>query len=129
MADRNKTNVTEGEFEILTVLWDKGPSTVREVYESLPRRRTVGYTTVLKLMQIMHEKKLVERDESSRSHVYSATVDRAETQGSMVDDLIQRVFAGSSANLVLRALASSRTTVKELDAIRAAIKKAKEEKS
>lgn len=114
------TKPTDAEIAILRVLWGRGPSTVREVHEALPDRGT-GYTTVLKLMQIMAEKGLVLRDESQRSHVYRAKVDRERTEKHMVAEFIDRVFDGSASDLVVRALSAKRTSPEELDRIRALI--------
>ncbi|MGB1012887.1 MAG: BlaI/MecI/CopY family transcriptional regulator [Nannocystaceae bacterium] len=108
---------TQAEIEILTVLWKRGPSTVRQVHEALAFRKT-GYTTVLKLMQIMARKDLVSRDQSQRSHVYRAEVGREDIQTSLVGDLIDRAFAGSASQLVMRALATKPTSLDELDALR-----------
>ncbi|MCA9663735.1 MAG: BlaI/MecI/CopY family transcriptional regulator [Myxococcales bacterium] len=110
---------TEAETEILAILWERGPSTVREVHAALEARRGVGYTTVLKLMQIMAHKGLVERDESRRSHVYSALVEREGVQERLVGDLIDRAFAGSAAELVVRALSSKPASKEELSDLRA----------
>lgn len=110
---------TTAETEILAVLWDLGPSTVRAVHEVLETRRTTGYTTVLKLLQIMATKGLVLRDESERTHVYRTAHRREAMQGELVGDLIDRAFDGSAAELVMRALASGRTSKDELDRIRA----------
>ena len=107
---------TDSELAILAVLWEQGPRTVREVYEILGEG--VGYTTVLKLMQIMAEKGLVTRNESQRAHVYAAAKSSEETQGNLVGDLITRAFDGSAAQLVLRALSSRRTSSDELAEIR-----------
>ena len=109
---------TASEMEILEVLWSGGPATVRQVHEALQDRRGTGYTTILKLMQIMAGKGLLERDESSRSHVYAPTVAREAVQGSMLGDLIDRVFRGSTSALVMRALASRRASPDELAQIR-----------
>ncbi len=102
---------------ILSVLWRRGPSTVRDVHEALAERNT-GYTTVLKLMQIMADKGLCARDESQKSHVYRPLVDEGRTQRRLVADFIDRVFAGSAAQLVESALATKPTSRAELDAIR-----------
>src|ERR1044071_9705155 len=91
---------TDAELTILRVLWDRGPATVRQVHESLAGDRETGYTTTLKLMQIMADKGLVTRDESSRTHVYAARVPRDRTQKQLVSHLIDRAFGGSSAALV-----------------------------
>ena len=109
---------TDAELGILQVLWRRGPSTVREVLGELGRERPVGYTTVLKLLQIMHEKGLVERDESERSHRYRAAVAEQATQRRLVGDLIDRGFEGSAGRLVLRALSARRATPEELSEIR-----------
>ncbi len=118
---------TDAELEILRVLWERGSSTVREVHTVLHRRRDTGYTTVLKLLQIMHEKSLVSRDESSRAHVYSANVSREATQAGLIETLVDKAFEGSASKLVLRALAARQTSPKELAEIRALINKLEEE--
>lgn len=107
---------TDGELAILRVLWNRGPSTVREVAEVMGRQ--AGYTTVLKLLQIMTEKRLVLRDESERTHVYRAAYSEDQTQQHLVSDLISRAFDGSAAKLVLQALASGKASPEELEAIR-----------
>jgi predicted transcriptional regulator len=107
---------TDAELEILTVLWDRGPSTVRQIAEVLGR--TDAYTTVLKLLQIMTDKRLVSRRESGRLHVYTAASSRDETQRHLVRDLLRRAFDGSAAQLVLRALSTGKATPEELDEIR-----------
>lgn len=107
---------TNAELAILTVLWRRGPSTVREVHETL--REPVGYTTVLKLLQIMTDKGLVTRDERARTHVYQAAVSEAATQGRLVSDLVDRAFGGSSTALVLQALSTAPASRDELEQIR-----------
>lgn len=109
---------TEAETEILSVLWARGPSTVRQVHEALSERGT-GYTTVLKLMQIMAHKGLLLRDESRRSHVYRPAVERVAMQRRWVDELLDRAFGGSTSALVLRALSNKRASSAELAEIRA----------
>ena len=109
---------TNAELAILRVLWDRGPSTVRQVQEALSADRDYGYTTVLKLLQIMHEKGLVDRDESRRSHVYSPTQAEEETQSQLLDDLLERAFGGSASKLVLRALSDEKASPEELEEIR-----------
>lgn len=109
---------TDAELGILQVLWGRGSSTVREVKEELERERAVGYTTVLKLLQIMHEKGLVERDESERSHRYTAAVAETATERRLVGDLIDRGFSGSAGRLVLRALSARKASAEELSEIR-----------
>ena len=115
---------TEAELEILQVLWERGACTVREVHEVLHRRDGTGYTTALKQLQIMHDKGLVERDESQRAHVYRAVVSKERTQKRFLSDMVQRVFDGSPSQLVLHALGSRpRATREELDEIRALLNK------
>lgn len=109
---------TEAETAILAVLWDQGPRTVRQVHEAVGTTRGTGYTTILKLMQIMHDKGLVDRDTSQRSHVYRARVKRAAMQRRLVGQLADRVFAGSTSQLILRALSSGRASAAELEEIR-----------
>ncbi len=104
---------TDAELAILQVLWDRGPSTVRQVFEALGARET-GYTTTLKLMQIMAEKGLVSRDESARTHIYEAKASRDLTQRRLVSDLLDRAFGGSAATLVMQALSSHPTSAAEL---------------
>ncbi|MPY88375.1 MAG: BlaI/MecI/CopY family transcriptional regulator [Luteitalea sp.] len=109
---------TGAELSILRVLWQRGPSTVRDVHDALQRYRPAGYTTVLKLLQIMTEKRLVTRDESARSHVYRARWSETTTQRQLVADLAQRAFGGSAARLVMQALAASPASPDELKEIR-----------
>ena len=101
---RETLKPTDAELAILRVLWERGSSTVRQVHEALADTRETRYTTTLKLMQIMAEKRLVSRDESARTHVYSAAVGQEQTQRELVKDLVDRAFGGSAATLVLRAL-------------------------
>jgi len=110
---------TDAELAILRVLWDRGPSTVREVHEALRSSQTSGYTTVLKLLQIMTDKGLVVRDESQRAHVYGTKLSEQRTQRQLLGDLVDRAFGGSSAKLVLQALSGRRATIEELRDIRA----------
>jgi predicted transcriptional regulator len=118
---------TDAELAILRVLWERGPATVRQVHEALADRET-GYTTTLKLMQIMADKGLVTRDESARTHVYAARVSQEQTQRQLVNDLVDRAFGGSAAELVLRALSDARTSTEELREIRKLIDEAREER-
>jgi len=104
---------TDAELAILQVLWEQGPATVRQVHEALEARET-GYTTTLKLMQIMAEKGLVTRDESARTHVYTAVANRDETQQHLIADLMDRAFGGSAAALVMQALSSQPASAEEL---------------
>jgi predicted transcriptional regulator len=119
---------TDAELAILRVLWERGPSTVRHVHEQLARGRQAAYTTSLKLLQIMTEKGLVERDERERTHVYRAKLGKEQTQRQLVRDLVDRAFGGSAATLVLQALASRRATPAELRDIRDAIDHARSRK-
>jgi predicted transcriptional regulator len=98
---------TESELEILQILWIKGLATVREVHEELIKTKDIGYTTTLKLMQIMHDKGLVKRDESMRTHVYQAAVNKEKTQKHLLTKMIDSLFGGSSTQLVLQALGNS----------------------
>ena len=107
---------TDAELAILTVLWSRGPSTVRQIAEDMGRE--AGYTTILKLLQIMTEKRLVVRDEAARTHVYQAAYTQDQTQRQLVTDLLERAFDGSAAKLVLQALAASKTSPEELAEIR-----------
>lgn len=116
------TRPTNAELAILSVLWQRGPSTVREVQDALRAARgggsEVGYTTVLKLLQIMAEKKLVKRDTRARTHVYAAAASEATTRTQLLSDLVDRAFGGSSLALVLQALSTTRATPDELEQIR-----------
>lgn len=105
---------TDAELAILQVLWDRGPSTVRHVFEALADARETGYTTTLKLMQIMAEKGLVTRDETARTHIYAAKVSRDKTQKRLITDLLDRAFGGSAAALVMQALSTHPTSPEEL---------------
>ena len=118
-----KRTPTDSELVILSVLWDLGPSTVRQVQKTLPKRRDMGYTTVLKLLQIMYEKGLVVRDESQRAHIYRARVARESTQRNLVEDLLQKGFGDSPHDLVLRVLESKPCSEEELDKIRRLLEK------
>ncbi len=109
---------TESELEILQILWGKGLATVRDVHETLSKTKDVGYTTTLKLMQIMHEKGLVKRDESMRTHVYQASVNKEKTQKHILGKMIDSLFGGSSTQLVLQALGTeAKATPEELEQI------------
>ena len=114
---------TDAELAILRVLWTRGPSTVRQVHESLSRERPSAYTTALKMLQIMTEKGLVERDESDRTHVYRARLSEERTQQQLVGDLLDRAFGGSASKLVMQALATTRATPDELREIRQLIER------
>jgi predicted transcriptional regulator len=109
---------TDSELDILRVLWNRGPSTVRDVFDDLNRVKPTGYTTVLKLMQIMADKNLVRRNEKQRAHVYEARIPEEQTQNQLVGDLLDRAFGGSASRLVMRALSNTRTSAGELAEIR-----------
>ena len=109
---------TEAELAILQVLWQRGPSTVRQVHQILSASRKTGYTTVLKFMQIMHEKGLVSRDETPYAHVYQARLPREQTQRTLVADLLDKAFEGSMSGLVMQALSSRKASSEELAEIR-----------
>ena len=116
---KNKNPIpTESELSILNVLWDLGPSTVRAVYDVLNQKRETGYTTVLKLMQIMTEKKLVKRDESNRSHVYEAAYSKQQTQRWLVDDLLKKAFGGSHTQLANALFEKEKLTKSEFEKLR-----------
>ena len=110
---------TESELEILQTLWAKGLATVREVHEDLARTKNVGYTTTLKLMQIMHEKGLVKRDDSMRTHVYQAAVNKEKTQKHLLSKMIDNLFGGSPTQLVIQALGEHKASPEELEEIQA----------
>jgi len=114
---------TEAELELLRILWEKEPATVRDIYEALNEEKASGYTTVLKLLQIMTAKGLVERDEASRAHVYRAAISQEEMQSKLLKDLSVRLFSGSAAQLALHALAMEPASSDELDEIRALLQK------
>jgi predicted transcriptional regulator len=114
---RPQPRPTDAELAILRVLWERGASTVRQVHEALAIRET-GYTTTLKLMQIMADKGLVKRNETERTHVYSASAGEEQTQRQLVQDLVDRAFGGSAAQLVLRALSAEGASDAELKEIR-----------
>ena len=116
-----KTNLprpTDAELAILRILWERGPSTVRQVHESLSPERPTAYTTALKMLQIMTEKGLVRRDDSDRTHVYQARLSEDQTQRQLVRDLLDRAFGGSASKLVMQALATKRASAEELTEIR-----------
>ena len=115
---------TDAELTIQRVLWARGPSTVRQVHDELATARSTGYTTTLKLLQIMAEKGLVRRDESDRTHVYAARATEEQTQKQLTQDLLDRAFDGSAMKLVMQALSSRRSSREELDEIRELLDKA-----
>jgi predicted transcriptional regulator len=118
---------TEAELEVLRILWENGPSTVRFVHERLRRHKDVGYTTTLKIMQIMTEKGILERDTRRRQHVYAALYRESETQQMLLDRLLENAFGGSAAKLVMKALDPHRTSPEELRQIRRLLDELEEE--
>jgi BlaI family transcriptional regulator, penicillinase repressor len=123
LKKREVPRPTEGELELLEILWERGPATVRELFDEVNVKRPVVYTGVLKLLQIMTEKRLVERDERERAHVYRAAVSQADTEHRFLRELSERFFAGSAAQLALRALEMESASEEELNAIRDLIAK------
>lgn len=123
MGDKPVPRPTDAELAILRVLWERGPSTVREVHDDLSHTQDTGYTTVLKLLQIMTDKGLVVRDESQRAHVYATRETQQRTQRQLLGDLIDRAFGGSPANLVMQALSGTKASAEELSAIRQLLEK------
>ncbi len=113
-----KIKPTESELEILQILWEKKSCTVREVHEILERNKESGYTTTLKLMQIMLEKGLVERDSSSKTHIYKPLVNQQKTQQHLLSKMIDNVFNGSASRMVMQALGNHKASKEELDAIK-----------
>jgi len=118
MARRQPPRPTDAELEILTVLWSRGPSTVREVHETIARRKPAQYSTVLKFLQIMAEKGLVRRDEKQRAHVYEAALPREWTQQQLAGDLLERAFGGSASRLLMGVLSARKASRKELAELR-----------
>lgn len=115
--DKEKSKPTESELEILQILWDKGEATVREVHEELAKTKNSGYTTTLKFMQIMHEKGLVARNESAKTHIYRPLANKKKMQKLYLDKMIRRLFSGSSSQLVIQALGNHKTSKQELEEI------------
>jgi BlaI family penicillinase repressor len=128
MAKSDLPRPTDAELAILRVLWQQGPSTVREVRDVLERLQPTGYTTVLKLLQIMTEKGLVLRDESRRTHIYRTSRSEAQTQRQMVGDLVRRAFGGSALKLVMQALAAKKASYEDLAEIRKLIENLERER-
>ena len=118
---------TDSELEILQVLWENGPSPVRLVNDELAEKRDVGYTTTLKLLQIMHEKGLVVRNTDARSHIYEAAIERDATQRNLLGTFVNNVFSGSAMDLVMQALGNHKASKDELDQIKALIQKMENE--
>ena len=117
MARPRSSQPTEVELQILGVLWEAGPSTVRTVYQTLSDQKETGYSSVLKMMQVMHQKGLLLKDESVRPQLYRPTTSRTETQAQMLNDITQKVFHGSAMRLVMRMVSSGQLTTAELEEI------------
>jgi|SRR5579863_8039862 len=128
MAAKKLPRPTDSELDILRVLWTRGPSTVRDVHGALERERTIGYTTVLKLMQIMTEKGLVDRNERERAHVYRAAIAEEQTQRQLVGHLLERAFGGSATKLMMQALATRNASAQEIRQIREMLKEFERER-
>ena len=128
MTSVKSNKPTEGELEILQVLWNNNKASVRTVHETLLKVKDCGYTTTLKLMQIMFEKGLVSRDDSNKIHIYTANVTREKTQKQFLNKMIDSLFAGSSTNLVLQALGNHKASNEELEKIQALLNQLKQTK-
>ena len=118
MARHKKSGPTDRELAILSILWQRGPSTVREIHETLQEGSETGYTTTLKLMQIMAEKGLLSRKGAGRQHIYKPTISQERTQKQVVGEMLEKVFAGSAEKLVMRALSARKVSPEELKRIR-----------
>ena len=118
MNDKHPAKPTAAELQILRVLWQRGPSTVREVHDTLKQEKDLGYTTVLKIMQIMTAKRLVRRNEQQRAHVYEAVQPAERTKRQLAADMLQRVFDGSARDLMMHALATRRSSKNEIEELR-----------
>ena len=127
MSRKTTPEPTNAELEILQVLWERGPSTVRQIHEQLSHRRATGYTTTLKLMQIMIQKGLLVRDESSRTHLYRDAQPREKTQRQLVRNLMRRAFGGSAPGLIMQALSAKKTSAEDLAEIRRLLDELEEE--
>jgi len=118
---------TDSELDILQILWEHGPSSVRFVHEIIEKEKAVGYTTTLKLMQIMSDKGIVKRDTSNRTHIYEAAINEEQTQQQLLDKFVEGTFRGSAMKLVLSALGSNKTSKEELQEIKDFIQKIEKE--
>lgn len=113
-----KYKPTESELEILSILWENGPCTVKWVNDKLNEKKDVGYTTTLKIMQIMFDKKILTREKSGRSHIYKTTDQKDETQGVLLEKILETAFSGSASKLVMHAIGRDKTSQKEIDEIK-----------
>ncbi|MEM1219054.1 MAG: BlaI/MecI/CopY family transcriptional regulator [Bacteroidota bacterium] len=127
MSNRNFPKPSDGELKILQVLWNQGPLSVRSVHETLSQDREVGYTTTLKIMQIMAEKGLVNRNTESRTHIYEAAVQEDEIQSRLLNQFVSNAFQGSAMKMVMQALGNHKASPEELDEIKALIRKIEED--
>jgi len=127
MVRKPSQQPTDAELAILNVLWRHGAATVRQVHENLPSGTQIGYTTVLKTLQIMTDKGLVQRDESQRAHVYRTSRSQDNTQQGLISDLVNRAFDGSAAHLAMQALAGGQASANEIAAIRALLDRIEED--
>ena len=123
MTGQKANKPTEAELEILNIMWEHGPCTVKFVNEKINEKKDTGYTTTLKLMQIMSEKGILQRERESRSHIYSAAYKRTDTQLNMINKLAKSMFGGSSVQLAMRALGNSNASKEELEEIKMLLKK------
>jgi BlaI family transcriptional regulator, penicillinase repressor len=123
------TRPTESELEILSLLWEMKEASVRQIHERLAKIKDTGYTTTLKIMQIMHAKRLVSRDEQNRSHIYRPATNQQETQNSLLKNLVNTAFGGSAQNLVMQALGQENPSKEDLDEIRAFLDQLEQKKS
>ena len=121
MSLKSKYNPTEAELEILQLLWQNGPSTVRFINEKQNEEKEVGYTTTLKIMQIMAEKRMLDVNKESRKHIYTPTLDENETKGKLLDGFLKKTFSGSSMKMVMQALGNHNPSKEELDEIKTLI--------
>jgi len=126
---QNRNKPTEAELDILAILWEQGPCSVRIVNDKLNKDRSVGYTTTLKQLQIMHEKGMVSRINDGRTHIYKAEKDKEETQQLLLDKLMAAAFGGSASKLVMQVLGNNKSSRKELEEIKALINKIEEDQS
>ncbi|MCF8417749.1 MAG: BlaI/MecI/CopY family transcriptional regulator [Melioribacteraceae bacterium] len=127
--NKNKYNPTESELEVLKILWTKGPSTVQTVNDELNKSKEVGYTTTLKIMQIMSDKGLVNRTKAGRKHIYNALVNQHAAQKILLEKVLDTAFSGSAMNLVMHALGNTRTSKHELNQIKQLIEKLEREQN
>jgi BlaI family penicillinase repressor len=127
MSNKKEMIPTEAELEILSILWEKNPASVREINDILSEKRALGYTTTLKMLQIMHKKGFVERDTNQRTHLYKPVIKQKQTQGKLVGELLKRAFKGSAASLVMQVLGNHKASSDELDEIKKLIKQIENE--